>query len=327
MRQEKPQEPGDHTGEPKQRFSLSALPGVRTAAVAFVLTVLIGGGGLAIANWGQSATTTIDITAGAAPTPTPEPTQPPTVPPTAPPTVPPGSGTIVANPAIMALPAKVDAGTIRCTRNGSSGNITIDWPGTQTAGISYGVSLKFLASSTVAPQTQTVTQRSVSFSLENKSTAYGKYLLRIQPTNTATAVAGDPTYVTVRYSKDDFGCEYGASDGQPPLGAFAVSSEPMAPRPNDNLLKLSWTPTTATSYVVTIALPAGAPKYGAEFTTTTLGATVVFPPRVWNQAGTTVSNAAFFGQYSLRILPINGGQAGDPIYKTVQYGPYDLTVW
>ena len=82
----------EDSGRPKsapttiRRTGLRALPGFKTAAVAFVLTVLLSSGGVAIAKWNQSATATIDITAGAAaPTvkPTPVPTLQPTPTPTA----------------------------------------------------------------------------------------------------------------------------------------------------------------------------------------------------------------------------------------------------
>lgn len=335
------EEPSHTSGSATPRRGLRSLPGFKTAAVAFIVTVLLGSGGIAIANWNQSATATIDITAGAAPTPSatvvpsptptvvPTPTPSPTVVPSPTPTVPAaGTANIVANPVIRARPAMVDAATITCSSAGNSGNFTIGWGGSQASGISYVVSLKSLTSSMLFQQSQTVSQKTVSFSLDNKSANYGNYLLRIQPLNTSTGVAGDPSYRTLRYfGKDNFGCDYGATDGQPPLGALVVTTEPMEARPNDNLLKVSWTPGTATSYVVTIVLATPDPKYGAEFTTSTLGTTLIFPSRPWNQAGTGVGDAAFFGQYSLRILPIKGTQAGDPVYKTVQYGPYDLTVW
>lgn len=310
-------EPGPANGSRQPK-----LPGLRMAAIAFVLTVLLGAGGIAIANWNQSATATIEVTAGAVPT---------TVPTTSPaptPTSAPAPGNIVASPVIRALPAMVDSSTIACTSPGNSGNFTFSWTGNPTTGTSYVVSLTSQTSSTAFQQTQTVTQKTATFTLENKGAAYGNYLLRIQPMNTGNGMAGDPSYRTLRYfGKDNSGCDYGATDGQPPLGAFAMRSEPMAPRPNDNLFKVSWTASAATSYIVTIVLPGTVPTYGAEFTTSALGATLTFPARSWNQSGTNVADAAYFGQYSLRIMPMNGTQAGDPIYKTVQYGPYDLTVW
>ncbi len=310
-------QPGPSTGRRQPK-----LPGLRMAATAFVLTVLLGAGGIALANWNQSAITTIDVTAGAVPTPSPSPDPVPT------PVPAPAPGNIVANPVITALPEKIDAATIACISPGNSGNFTFNWTGRQTAGTSYVVSLKSQTSSLAFQQSQTVTQATANFSLENKAAAYGNYLLRIQAVSTSTGIAGDPSYRTLRYfGKDNTGCDYGTSDGQPPLGALSMRAEPVAPRPNDNLLKISWTASAATSYVVTVVLPGPVPAYGAEFTTSALGATLAFPARSWNQAGTSVADAAYFGQYSLRILPMNGTQAGDPIYKTVQYGPYDLTVW
>ncbi|MGN5734248.1 hypothetical protein [Arthrobacter psychrochitiniphilus] len=329
-------------GEKSRR--VSKLPGMRVAGVAFVLTLGLGAGGIAVANWNQSAMTTIDITAGAAPapsptpsaSPTPSPTRTaaptpsptPTAVPTQPPAVDAGTGTIVVNPAIRTLPAMVDAGTMSCESSGSSGRVDVSWEGKRASNISYMVTLKSQTSQTVFLQTQTVTAKNASFSLGNTNSSYGNYLLRIQPVNTATGAVGDPSYRTMRYfGKNNFGCDYGAANVQPPLGALVLRSEPPASRPNDNVLKLSWTPSEATSYVVTLVLSGSTPKYGTEFTTSNLGTTLVFPPRSYNQAGTSVSNAAFFGQYSLRILPMDGSQAGDPVYKTVQYGQYDFSVW
>ncbi|MET4002768.1 hypothetical protein ABIB48_001484 [Arthrobacter sp. UYCu511] len=328
---------GQASGPDEKNRRVSKLPGMRVAGVAFVLTLGLGAGGIAVANWNQSATATIDITAGAAPAPSPTPSAVPSVSPTPsalpsapsqPPAVDDGTGTIVVNPAIRTLPAMVDAGTMSCESSGSSGRVDVSWEGKRTSNISYMVTLKSQTSQTVFLQTQTVTAKNAIFTLGNTNSSYGIYLLRIQPVNTATGAVGDPSYRTMRYfGKNNFGCDYGAANIQPPLGALVLRSEPPASRPNDNVLKLSWTPSEATSYVVTLVLSGSTPKYGTEFTTSNLGATLIFPPRSYNQAGTSVSNAAFFGQYSLRILPMNGSQAGDPVYKTVQYGQYNFSVW
>ncbi|KPN17836.1 hypothetical protein [Arthrobacter sp. Edens01] len=112
---------------------LAGLPGSRTAAAAFVLTVALGAGGpAAYAWWNQQGTAAITVTAGkptasaVTPPATPDPTPSPTVPgPTTPaptPTTPP-----VTTPAAPAAPT-----VLSCARNpgtGSNGgrDTTISW--------------------------------------------------------------------------------------------------------------------------------------------------------------------------------------------------------
>lgn len=68
-----PHEPKKNAERARNRDSrllggFRAMPGSTTAAVAFVVVIFLGGGGVAAAKWNQSATATIDIAAGEAPT-------------------------------------------------------------------------------------------------------------------------------------------------------------------------------------------------------------------------------------------------------------------
>lgn len=290
--------------------SIRQWPGFTPAAVAFVMVVLLGGGGVAMAQWSQSATATIEITAGAVPT---------TVPPA-------GSRNIVANPVIAKRPTPLSADTISCSTTGSSGRVTVIWAGDDAAGISYAVSLKSVTSPTAFQESKSSTQRSVVFTLNQGEASYGEYIFRVQAMK--GGVAGDPIYRTLRYfGKDDTSCYYANPAGQSPLANITISTAPVGPAPNDNALQVSWTSAAKdASYVVSVESK-DSPYYGVEFTTNTLAAVLTFPPRLRDKWNNPIPGSDFFRQYSLRIIPMNGTQAGDPVYKTVQYGAYDLTVW
>jgi hypothetical protein len=305
-------------------------PGFTTAAVVFLLIVLLGVGGAAIANWNQSATVAIAITAGAPPKPsaTPTPNDPATTSPpaTAPPTGPPSpAANILPNPSYTAVPAAWGANPVACSANGNSGSFTFSWTKDPAVGISYVVSFK-LKSAAAYSTTETTSNSTFNRSLGNNPTDSGEYVLRIQAMLNG-AVAGDAIYTTLLYTaKVAWSCSTGTV-GQSPLSAFTVSTAAMAPRPNDNVLQVNWTAVSgATKYVVTVKSTTTASSYGAECAPTTLGVTLIFPPRVFDQQGIPALQGAYYGQYSLRILPMNGNQAGDPIYKTVSYQPTGTTV-
>lgn len=323
-----PQERSTPASKPasKRGSSLRKLPGFTAAAVAFVLVVLLGVGGMAVAKWNQSANVTVGITAGAAPT-TPVPTTPaPTTPaPTTPaPTTPStGQGNIVVSPVIAPRPAAVD--DVDCDAYGSSGKFLFSWDRNGANGTSYVVSLKSQNSAKAFYQVQTVNSTSASFDVGNQNNAFGSYILRIQTTKAGSA--GDVFYQTLRYSgKDNWDCDWANGAGQSPLGEFSVATQPASSSATNNVLNVSWTGASkATEYKVSIK--AKNSSYGAEFTTSSLGAILTFPPKVVDGWGNPVTQAAYFGRYDLRIQPMNGILGGDPVYKTVQYQAYDMTVW
>lgn len=329
-----PQQPEGNAGNSSQRASrgLRSLPGFTTAAVVFVLIVMLGVSGVAIANWNQSATVAIAITAGTSPTPSPTPAVPPTtvppttVPPTtAPPTTAPPArpGNIVANPVIAARPALMDPNNVVCEPNGNSGKYRVSWPADASGNIAYLVSMSASDKNYAPPQSQTVTTNSVEFRLANTDDAYGNYILRIQPMK--GKAAGDPIYRTVQHNQRSQQCTSASSMRDSPLGPFSVTAAPANYSETNNLLNVSWTPLTpGTTYLITITSTDTASSYGAEFTTEASSATLTFPPYILNQ-GRPTNDGTFNGSYLLRILPM-GAQAGDPIYKMVTYRAYDFRV-
>lgn len=302
--------PGNRVRRAARR--LRQLPGFTTAAVAFLVVVLLGGGGVAIAKWNQSATATIAITAGAAPG---------------------GQGNIVLNPVIAPRPATMDPDKVTCSTAGNSGKYTVNWPANAASGISYVVSLSASDKNYGSPQSKTVTVNTASFVLDNTQNAYGLYILRILPMK--GGVAGDPVYRTIKHQKWTQQCLYADPDGRSPLGSFTLAAAPVPwpPAAQDNVLRLNWTAAAkATSYVVSIeskstGTGATKKKYGAEFTTAARNATLTFPPRVLDRWGNPAWSADFYGQYTLRIVPMNGSQAGDAEYWGVQYLSYGLDIW
>lgn len=340
-----PQQPGQRAGKSAVRAArrLRNLPGFTAAAVVFVLIVLLGGGGAAIAKWNQSATVAIAITAGAAPTPSSTPTPSPTpsvsaTPSTNPTPAPSGQGNIVLNPKIEKRPqiialAKQNA-DVTCSyqgnpENGQSGKFNFAWTPSGSNVTGYVVSLTWNGSGsgfneTLAPDPEA----NARFSL-GKDAAPGQYILRIQPMN--ATVAGDPIYATFRYqTPTDFGCWDPRRNGTSPLGSVAVNIATM--RKTDNVMQVSWTPSQATRYVVSIESASGGESptkktYGAEFPTASLGATLTFPPRELDQWKNPVPDADYFGDYLLRVMPMNGKQAGDPVYKWIRYMSWGTAIW
>ena len=320
-----PHEPQEHSAPgseaPVRRpRSLRELPGFTFAAVTFVLVVVLGVSGTAIANWNQSATVSIGITAGAAPAPTPTPT--PTQTPR-----PGGSADIVVAPVVSKKPTKMDPESVKCSYNGNadngkSGKFTFTWADSASNRSRYVVSLSLSGTGTIFNDTN-VTTNNVTIKL-GTTAAFGNYILRVQPMNGDT-IAGDPIYRTFRYAgPTDFGCYWADPAGTSPSGNVKISPVPgpNPPAPNNNVLALSWTAPAAgaTNYVVSIMSETS--TYGAEFTTTSTAGTFTFPPRVAGQG-----TAVFYGRYSLRIMPMKDGQGGDPVYIIVQYLSTGMGAW
>ncbi|WP_139244273.1 hypothetical protein [Arthrobacter alpinus] len=295
------------------------MPGFTTAAVVFLLIVLLGAGGAAIAKWNQSGTVAIAITAGAAPTTSPTPTPTPTVPPA-------GPGNIVANPVIAARPALMNPETVTCDANGNSGKYTVNWASDASGGISYVVSIGVSDKNYGSPQSQTVTVNRANFNLDNTDAAYGLYILRIQPMKN-TVVAGDPVYRTIQHKKMTQQCLYASPNDRSPLGPFSVNAVPASTAATNNVLNVSWTALAAgTQYVVSMVSVDTPSSFGAEFTTSTSSATLTFPPYQLDQWGSPTNGGSFNGEYLLRVIPMNQGKAGDPVYKKVFYKAYDFRV-
>ncbi|POH74920.1 hypothetical protein [Arthrobacter glacialis] len=325
-----PQQPELKTGGGTKRAlgRLRKLPGFTTAAVAFVLIVLLGGGGAAVAKWNQSATVSMGITAGAAPAPSPTPTPSPSPTPTPTPsaTPPPNNqGNIVANPVIAARPGLMDPTKVECDANGNSGKYAVSWPADASGNISYVASVSVSDKNYGAPQSQNVSVNKATFNLSNTDAAYGLYILRIQPMN--GTVAGDPIYRTIQHEKRTQQCGYASPNDRSPLGSFSVNAVPASSVKTNNVLNVSWTAlATGTDYKVSIVSVDTASSFGAEFTTRSTGATLTFPAYKLDGSGNPTNGGAYNGEYLLRVIPMNGTQAGDPVYKKVFYKAYEFRV-
>ncbi|RAN76527.1 hypothetical protein B5P43_23305 [Bacillus sp. SRB_336] len=290
---------------------LRPLPGFRAAVVVFLATVLVGGGTIAaVANWQQSATATIAITAGAAAT-----------------TPPPAGNVVTANPVLAPRPDVIDPGQVTCQPvpaqpPGSSTGVEFTWPAAARA-TSYVVSLAYDDKGYSYPGAATVTAPAATFTLQRTAAAYGHYVLRVLPMN--GAIPGDPIYRTYQYSAEQSdNCYYARPDGRSPLGTPVVGAQALVEGATAAALPLSWTAASgATSYVVTLKL-AGSPVWGMETTVTGTGVTLTFPRAASDASGNPIDakdlNAAYYSDsYSLRIQPMNGSLAGDPVYKTLRY--------
>lgn len=277
---------------------LRPLPGFRAAVVVFLATVLVGGGTIAaVANWQQSATATIAITAGAPATP------------------PPAANVVTANPVLAPRPDVLDPGQVTCQPvpaqpPGSTTGIKFTWPAAARA-TSYVVSLAYDDKGYSFPGAAVTTPTpTAAFTLQRSAAAYGHYVVRVLPMN--GAVAGDPIYRTYEYSPDTSGnCYYASPDGRSPLAVPALSTQTLVKGPTTAALPLSWTGAAGTSYVVTLV--SATSGYGMEATVGGAGITVTFPRAAGGQG------APFYSNYSLRIQPVKGTTVGDPVYKTVQY--------
>lgn len=270
--------------------SIRDLPGFTAAAVAFVMVVLLGGGGVAVAKWSQTAQVGYTITAGAAKTT--------------------GTQNIVRNPIVAMRPNGIITNFFTCNLVNSADSKIITprfiWRNNGSTGTShYIVTLRSVAG-TIVSQTQVIphsgSQNSEAVFSVGVAAAQGDYILRIQPMN--GDVAGDASYRTVKLRGQlSPTCGSATAQGPSPLGPFTVSTTT-----NSRVLGLSWSGSSATSYKVTIR--ANNSTYGVEFTTSSLRADVAFP------------DAAPWDSYTLRIQPMDGNVAGDPVYKTIQYwGP------
>ncbi len=274
-----------HKPFPRRGGSIRDLPGFTTAAVAFVMVVLLGGGGVAVAKWNQSAQVGYTITAGAAKIM--------------------GTQNIVRNPVVAMRPNGIITNFFTCNLVNSPDSKIIAprfiWRNNANTS-HYIVTLSSVAG-TLNAQTQVIpntgSQNSEAVFNVALAAAQEDYILRIQPMN--GDVAGDASYRTVKLRGQlSPTCGYATAQGPSPLGTLNVRTST-----SGKVLSLSWSGSSATSYKVSIR--AHNSSYGAEFTTSSLRADVAFPDGVPSDG------------YTLRIQPMDGNVAGDPVYKTIEY--------
>jgi hypothetical protein len=308
MTKQTPRHRGSEANRPAQGWvqRLRAQPGFKAAAVAFLTTVILGSGTIAaVANWQQSSTATIAITAGALPT-----------------LPPPGPGTVVIAPALAVRPEAL-VGNYSCTLNKhqSVTDFTFSWPAAANT-TSYALNLSLAGAGNPVLASQTVATTTAVFSFRQADLVNGaSYEVRIQPFNGSSA--GGAVYKTITYSPSSTGqCDQVTPAATSPLGTLNVSALPAVRGATTSTMAVTWTGSTgATSYVVTVKSTTS--SYGAEFTTSSLAATLTFPQAATNAAGQLINpadaTAPYYSDYSFRIQPMNGSTAGDPVYKTIKY--------
>ncbi len=310
----------DGPGQPPAERSVVArvrsLPGFTAAAVAFALVVFLGAGAaVAVANWQQGATATIAVTVGAIAPATPTPT----------PTPPAPTGGLVLSPPVPVLatrPTPIPVNDVSCApvpgpsqpTDAKTTDIRFSWPASANA-TAYSVTLQADAGSYIS--SQMVTGAAAVFTLGRPAAPYGNYGLRIQPMN--GSVAGDAVYRTYIYGAwGSTNCTYHAAAPSPLGSITAVDFQ----GPTDQQLNsgrnltaamtFTWSKSTgATSYVVTLTSKSS--SYGAEVAVNGPSATLTFP---WT---TSNDRAPYFADYDLRIQPMQGTLAGDPVYRVFQY--------
>ena len=297
------------TGEKRgSDYRLRALPGFRTAALAFVLTVVLGvGGTAAYAYWSKSTQVAIAGTTKS--------------------DLPPGTGEVSANPVLAVRPESPSKQACAALlsdlemRPNNFADIRFSWTG--GGATAYVVTVRSKDGSYAYDQTQTVRSPRAEFRFGRmKSDEYGKptagtspfytkYTVRVMPMNGNTS--GDPLYFTYEYEHyKSNNCYWSEPTGASPVGSVAplVCAAPVtvggAAGYSD--LGISWASSSgATSYSVTMVNPDR--SYGGEVSVT--GTSTSF--RIMRPSPES-DNAPYFATYSVRVQPMKGSQAGDPVY-------------
>lgn len=313
------------------------LPGSRAAAAAFVLALVLGfGGPAAYAWWSQQGAASFSVTAGAptatpTPTPTPTPTQP-------------GPPAVGPNPVLAGWPGKPSGGVV-CTplkdfeslRQDREMGISFSWgaPVRGTAPTGYVVRMTSNTPGFAYDKVQNVTAANAVFTLprslsdpksgnavDGSTPYYTTYTIRVMPMN--GTVAGDPLYWTYKYEHwklNNCYDERGQGSGLGTVGNTVLTCSKAMPNPRwvDGYytLTLGWqTAPAAASYRVTIVSNGRPGVYGLDMTTPDVQAALRF-----------AKEAGSYGQYTVRVQPMNASGSGDPAYMTYQLGEYSQECW
>lgn len=328
--------PGDDSGSqgrPKLGAyeRLRAQPGFRTAVVAFVLTVVLGiGSTAAYAYWSQSTSTAITGTT--------RPEQPPVPPPS---TLPANTAGLTAKPALTARPGTPSGPSCAALvsdekmRSQNFADIRFAWAGAAKA-TSYVITVKGTNGAFSYDQTQTVKTKTADFRfgrlqsdqygkpVGTSSPFYTKYTVRVMPM--AGSVPGDPLYFTYEYEHyNSSNCYWSEAAGAAPVGSAAplICAAPVTVGGTGGYsdLPVSWARSAgATGYSVTMVNADR--SYGGELSVTgTTAAFRVMRPQPENDT------APYFARYTVRVQPMVGAAAGDPLYLTYQWGKHSHECW
>lgn len=288
---------------------LRAQSGFRTAVIAFALTVVLGiGGTAAYAYWSQSATVVFTATTRS--------------------DLPANTTLIGAQPALQIRPGPLSTPTCATAKthlamiNDTYTDIDFSWPAA-TRATSYEITIRS-DSSYVYQQTQRVKAPTAKFVFErlqsedngNQKGAnppfYTKYTVRILPMN--GDVPGDPVYRALEYAHWSVSCNGGVSAVAPLASPLGSAGEVQCATPVSGTgaggysdLTVNWARADkATSYSVRMVSPGG---HGGEMTVT--GTKASF--RIMRPAPES-NTAPYFATYVVRVQPMNGTVAGDPVY-------------
>jgi len=301
---------------------LRAQPGFKTAAVAFLLAVALGiGAPAAYALWSASTSLSLQVRTAAPPGPV----------------LPPGTSLISAQPAYADRPGPVPSLTCEPLLThqqmipNNYADVRFSWPAASGA-TSYIITVRNNTGSYSYDRTQTVTSRESVFRFERQLSEkngnpkagptpfYSSYAVRVLPMK--NGVPGDPFYRTYEYRHHNgSNCHKGDSGTASPTGSILpLTCAPSAW--NNGLafseLNLSWPrAANATSYAVTVRSQDG--TAGAETTVTGNTAAIRMVPKP--------AGPQFLGKYTVRIQPMNGAAAGDPVYRTYQLGHNSHECW
>lgn len=291
---------------------LRAQPGFRTATIVYILVVALGlGGTVAYASWSRSAPGTISGQAG-----------------TAGPVLPANTALIGAQPALQARPGTPSEQvcspllTDEQMRPNNYADINFSWSGAAGA-TQYVVTVKGKNGGFSYDQSRTVSTPAAEFRFGRlPSDQYGKpvgdsspfytsYTVRVLPM--AGTVPGDPLYFTYKYEHyNASNCFWSESTGASPIGSAApvVCADPTTVHGNGGYsdLKISWAGSAgATSYSVTMTNADR--SYGGETSVTgTNAAFRIMRPQPEKD------NVPYFATYTVRVQPMKGAVAGDPVY-------------
>ncbi|MCC3269668.1 hypothetical protein MUG94_05010 [Arthrobacter gengyunqii] len=301
---------------------LRALPGFRMAAVAFVLTVVLGiGSTIAYAYWSQSTSVAITGTTRS--------------------DLPAGTTLVTANPVLANRPGNATGLTCQAldTHKNMIPKTTTDmrfsWQKATNA-TSYVVTIRSNSGEYSYQQSKTVTAVSADFQFTRQKSIpngnaepgstpfYADYTVRVMPLN--GNVPGDPLYWTLRYAHQNSANCYDNTivTGASPLGDISLNCALPAFAPGATYVepRFTWTSSSgATSYAVTMTAQNGN-GYGGEQSVT--GGHAAF--RVM-QPKPIPGNPPYFGRYTIRVQPMNGTVAGDPRYLTYQLGANSHECW
>ncbi|WP_312180570.1 hypothetical protein [Arthrobacter sp.] len=149
---------------------------------------------------------------------------------------------------------------------------------------------------------------------------YTTYTVRVIPMN--GDVAGDPLYWTYKYEHwklNNCYDERGQGNGLGTVGNTALTCPvpALTTAGGYSTLTLAWQPApAAVSYRVTVISNGRATLYGLDTATPDIQTALRFPKA-----------SGAYGQYTVRVQPMNASGAGDPAYMTYQLGEYSHECW